>query len=826
MPTTDIASIAETADTPLRPNRTDINRHLYGLAPPEFAKDYPKAWIEIAYADPTNGGELNAAEHFSVFQLADAAEFAAKKNAAGFNVYVGVALRQGETGPSGRASGTNFLAVCCSWAEFDRPGDDTRINAVLKEKNLLTTMTVVTGRTPNLRAHLYFRIKECTTKENVSAANEALETLLGSDNVKDACRVMRLAGTINYPTKDKRERGYVTELTALHIRKDAPTYTVEQLIVLVPGPVPEPEPESGESNFWRKVNDMAFANLGAWVPALFPSAKYQPGTGAYRISSEDLGRNLEEDLSISPNGAKDFGVHDIGDPRKGKRTAVAIVVEHGGAPDAKAAALWLCKLCNVDPASLGWKAPEPPPPPATGDSNPVDLWGYFEPPKLPQGLLPKSIESYAFAQARTMGVDPGGLAMAALAVCAAAIPDRIKLTMKSGDDWGEAARLWVGLVGMPSTKKTPIIRAAAKPLIRLDGILFRKFLADMEEYKQLEPEERKAEPKPVQRRHRLEDATVESAQEVLAGSPDGVLMLQDELSSFFGAMDKYSGHRGAAKDRGFWLQSYNGGEYSFNRINRGCGLIPNLSVSLLGGIQPDVIRKLSSDSHDDGFLQRMLLIMMGPATLGQNAASPSVLKDYAELIERLTKLQTPVSGSWNDDNDGVLRFDNRAQDIRGGLEAKHLCLAQTVETINRKLAAHIGKYDGLFGRLCVAFHCIEHAVDPIDREATAKVYGTPQRGNYIPEFVTGDTADRVAKFMHQFLLPHAFAFYSGVLKLADDHDRLVNVAGYILTHPEKRRLTNRDVPNHARSRAARHRGDLRATGGFGLGDHDLRPAPG
>jgi hypothetical protein len=83
-----------------------------------------------------------------------------------------------------------------------------------------------------------------------------------------------------------------------------------------------------------------------------------------------------------------------------------------------------------------------------------------------------------------------------------------------------------------------------------------------------------------------------------------------------------------------------------------------------------------------------------------------------------------------------------------------------------------------------------------------------------------DRAARVAKFMHQFVLPHAFAFYSGVLKLADDHDRLVNVAGYILTH-EIERLTNRDVQRGCRTMRKLERRDTRggvpATGGAGVG---------
>ena len=46
--------------------------------------------------------------------------------------------------------------------------------------------------------------------------------------------------------------------------------------------------------------------------------------------------------------------------------------------------------------------------------------------------------------------------------------------------------------------------------------------------------------------------------------------------------------------------------------------------------------------------------------------------------------------------------------------------------------------------------------------------------------------------MHEFLLPHALAFYAGVLNLADEHERLSAVAGYILAHKLKR-ITNRDV---------------------------------
>ncbi len=68
-----------------------------------------------------------------------------------------------------------------------------------------------------------------------------------------------------------------------------------------------------------------------------------------------LGRNLQEDLSITPEGAGDFGVHDMGDARDGKRTPIDLVLEYGGAPNATDAALWLCDLLDRDAAALGWE---------------------------------------------------------------------------------------------------------------------------------------------------------------------------------------------------------------------------------------------------------------------------------------------------------------------------------------------------------------------------------------------------------------------------------------------------------------------------------------
>lgn len=402
--------------------------------------------------------------------------------------------------------------------------------------------------------------------------------------------------------------------------------------------------------------------------------------------------------------------------------------------------------------------------PNTETIAPVDLWAKFDPPPLPTNLLPTIVERFARIRGDGIGADPAGLVMSALVVCAATIPDHVRLKVKPTDDWEESARLWGALIGNVSAKKTPVLNAATKPLNAIDRELSKKYQKELAEYGGLEVTDRKLKTKPVHFRKVIDDITIEAAGEILKESPNGVLCFQDELSGWIGSLDKYSG-TGGNKDRGFWLKAYNGGYLTVDRIRRGSLAIDNASISILGGIQPDKIRELAGKSFDDGLLQRFIPIILRPSSVSKEEPTASVTGEYAALVNRLYQLAPTI-----------LHLDGEAQSIRKQLEERHHQL-QALETINPKLASHIGKYDGIFARLCIVWHCIETA---------------PLIGN-LPTTISGDTARRVVAFLHEFLLPHAFSFYIGVLGLADDHDALASTAGYILARPELSELTFRDV---------------------------------
>jgi hypothetical protein len=109
------------------------------------------------------------------------------------------------------------------------------------------------------------------------------------------------------------------------------------------------EKAASDNAFFREVNRQALGAIEKWFPQIFPAAELQSRTGAWRVSSEELGRQYEEDLSMHPTkGGYDFGPEKSVSP-------IDVVMEHGGAAYPVQAALWLCGQIGVEPADLGWK---------------------------------------------------------------------------------------------------------------------------------------------------------------------------------------------------------------------------------------------------------------------------------------------------------------------------------------------------------------------------------------------------------------------------------------------------------------------------------------
>lgn len=119
-----------------------------------------------------------------------------------------------------------------------------------------------------------------------------------------------------------------------------------------PARAPAPAQPGGQGvDDFQRVKDAAMQNLGAWVPKLFGGREtphnFPQGAG-YRVTSRALGRDLQEDLSISPEGIVDFGVADMGDAKQGSRTPIDLVMEWLPAAKPADALKWLAPHVGVE----------------------------------------------------------------------------------------------------------------------------------------------------------------------------------------------------------------------------------------------------------------------------------------------------------------------------------------------------------------------------------------------------------------------------------------------------------------------------------------------
>lgn len=539
-------------------------------------------------------------------------------------------------------------------------------------------------------------------------------------------------------------------------------------------------PASGD-NFFRAVNDLAMQNLDVWVPAAFETARYENGTGAWRISSADLDRDLEEDLSIAPEGIVDFGLHDMGDAREGRRTPIDVVMNYPeglidgkneGETTAMDAGLWLCKTLGADPASLGWREREQEnladvfddgfdsdDPLLVAESArmekcsevkiietlgaPFDPWARYIVPDFPSYVLPDAVARFVENSAANIGCDPNGLAMCVLSACSGALDHRFSLKMKRHGSFLASPRLWILLVGDPSTKKSPMMRAAVAPLRRIDNEAHDRFELMKEAFG-----DEMEQPKPP--RLLAGDTTIEALGQILAGQHRGILIHRDEFAGWIGSMEKYSGGRGGAADRGFWLQSYDGGTFHVDRIGRGQTRIKNLSVSLLGGIQPERLAELHGLTSD-GLLQRFSPVMLAASRYGEDKALGRVERDYEQAVEAL-----------HDASPTRLTMTEDAIDAMAELHRELHDLEQATHGVYAGFQGFVGKMAGLSGSLALILHLMD----------------APERNAGLP--VEKRTVEDAAKLTLQFLVPHAFEFYR-TAEATTNGDRLARIASWILT---------------------------------------------
>lgn len=259
----------------------------------------------------------------------------------------------------------------------------------------------------------------------------------------------------------------------------------------------------------------------------------------------------------------------------------------------------------------------PPPPDAIAPESPGRKSPTATRPPFPLEIFPTPVAAFARKVAAAMGCPPDFTGLGVLVVSAAAIGAARSLQIKGG--WHEKPGMYAVIVSRPGTTKTPALRAVMAPIYEEQDRLHqdheaavRKHKENLDGYRQaLKTEEegslpQKPEEPPPMPHLFAADTTVEELANNLKDNRKGILLFRDELTAWVRSLDMY---RGRGTDRQFFLSAWSGEMVKVDRKSQHGRpiIIPHPYVSVLGGIQPDLLDELEAErGREDGFIHRIL----------------------------------------------------------------------------------------------------------------------------------------------------------------------------------------------------------------------------
>ena len=397
-------------------------------------------------------------------------------------------------------------------------------------------------------------------------------------------------------------------------------------------------------------------------------------------------------------------------------------------------------------------------------------------PEQNLSLWPDILVRRATEVAAEVGCDVTVPLLAGLAAVSGAVDKRIKLRIT--DTWSVPPVFWAMTIGEPSDKKSPGCRPMFVPLKKLEhedrpnheakmltwigkeaayaaqSRAYREWAAspDAQLPNAVPPTVTPLEPQPEPLRLLVMDSTSQKLVHMSQNRPRGFLNYLDEMATFF----KRVCDSRSTEDRGCWIQSYETGQYTMDRVGAGTIHTDNLAMSIVGNCQPEIFREYGSAAASDGLMQRFLPVMLNAEknAMWQDSrpAFMSHAAEYEQLIRSTYALPIFEYSMTPEANDCFRAFCEWCIDFRKLERRNHA--SSTYQTA-------LGKMEGQCGRLILLFHII---MEPHNM------------------FISLQTVERAVNLLHKFFIPMMRYVY---MEVVDDEqqvakrlfDQLLQLAG-------------------------------------------------
>ncbi|MDA9821096.1 YfjI family protein [Paracoccaceae bacterium] len=364
-----------------------------------------------------------------------------------------------------------------------------------------------------------------------------------------------------------------------------------------------------------------------------------------------------------------------------------------------------------------------------------------------------------------------------------------KFVVRVHSGWEEPIALWIINVGEPSSNKSPGLDAAIDgftPLKQAAVKYHKEELADWNAASDVakshlkkwnidaakdpsiaKPKEAIQTPKPHQKRHVLQDITIEKVADILSKQSASPLLNRDELAGWLSNMGRYSN----GSDREFWLEAYGGRPYTVERKSQDNPLnIDRLLASLCGNIQPEKLKEVLLKSADDGLTARMIFLF--PEPVKPSITSPNYDLSLIEAaLKRLDDLKPHIDPHSEKFKPKLLTLSIAAEETFNSYRLRH---HEAAKGLSGSLASHTGKYPGLCLRLAAVFTFADWAISSAAEEPTK---------------ISDSAIQRAIMFIDHVIYPHAERIYLASDPIADSATK---IAKWILDDA-KMEITAREI---------------------------------
>ncbi|QNI55943.1 hypothetical protein SynBIOSE41_03470 [Synechococcus sp. BIOS-E4-1] len=561
----------------------------------------------------------------------------------GLGIYVVI-----NTGGDTKSSITECVAY---FAEFDGMTEEQQ-HSILFEQGLMPEPSAVV-RTGGDSLHAYWLLSEpIADTEQWQDDMKRLAAYLGSDpSINDPSRVMRLPGCWYMDGEGKP----VAQVTLIHESKAR--YSREEIISRLPepAPTPTPTPTAAKAVSSNRSSQRALDRL-CRIPPRKPGSnnrdKYLPllWSLAHIIGPEQAGQQM---TIHSPEWAKDEDLTAKAKEAKGEITDGTFFqlardvwgVEAHSSEWIKEQ-LFECLRDGLDPGQMavevqniaaqadvhvaavekilnGLCAADEDTEAAAEVFEVITLVDaaakQVETIQLEQ-FLPSTITGALQTVQQGIHYKDLTLLMAQLAMTSSCLKLGTRINGNPFTDWEVPMNLFGIDVGPSGAQKSPLVKAIfTKPSEEIRHQLSRVNAERFESW-ELECKERKGPnkpPRPVALLHTTNDYTAEALADQLAaheGNGMSLLVLRDEVAALFDSFGKYKqGGKGSGGDEQQLLEIFDGDGFNSIRCSKG-RTYDHCHVSLYGGIQDDVLRRLIASGDANGKWARCIFLPLPEMT--------------------------------------------------------------------------------------------------------------------------------------------------------------------------------------------------------------------